>query len=149
MNIIDRIFVGKVVYDFGPLQQKGIGLGKIDSRLLLIERRGKRKVVLRRLIWFLFSASVTYHEFSPEEAIRLRSMLDESEQILKNLPPTDYDPAGASLRNSLIFLLFGVSIFLIARDPILISLVAMIVSVLLVHEYWDQIRGKEISHQSK
>ena len=42
MSLIDRIFIGKVVEDFGILEEKSLIIGESKKSMLLPERRGKR-----------------------------------------------------------------------------------------------------------
>ena len=47
MSLFDRIFVGKVIKDFGILEEKSLIVGKSKKSMLLAERRGKLKIGYR------------------------------------------------------------------------------------------------------
>ena len=102
MSILDRIFVGQVIKDFGPIEEKNLGLGKITTSALLVEKAGKLNFVLKNSGWFLVSGSFRYEIFTLEEASKLRECINESEQIARNLPPSTYDVNSATLRSALI-----------------------------------------------
>ena len=60
MSFWDRIFMGRVIKDFGPLEEKSFLAGKMKKSLLLVERRGKLKIVFKWSGLALFGASVNY-----------------------------------------------------------------------------------------
>jgi hypothetical protein len=47
MSLFDRIFMGKVIKDFGILEEKSLIIGKIKKSMLLVERRGKLKIAFK------------------------------------------------------------------------------------------------------
>jgi hypothetical protein len=77
----DRIFMGRVVKDFGVLEEKSFLVGKMKKSLLLVERRGKLKIIFKRSGVALFGASVNYFDLKADSLPRLRQCLDEIESI--------------------------------------------------------------------
>jgi len=77
----DRIFMGRVVKDFGVLEEKSFLVGKMKKSLLLVERRGKMKIVFKWSGIALFGASVNYFDLKADSLPKLRQCLDEIESI--------------------------------------------------------------------
>ena len=48
MSLFDRIFVGRVIKDFGILEEKSFLIGKYKTSMLLAERRGRLKIAFTR-----------------------------------------------------------------------------------------------------
>ena len=116
MSIVDRIFVGNVIKDFGTLDEKSIGLGKIKHSALLVEKHGRLFFAIKSSAWALFGASVSYQKFALDDAVKLREFVTESESIVKNLPPLDYDVSQLAFRYSLITMAVATVINLLAQD---------------------------------
>jgi hypothetical protein len=130
MSIIDRLFVGRVIQDFGTLEEKSFGIGKMKRSALLVEKHGRVYFVIKSSAWVLFGASVSYHEFTLDNAFKLRESINQSEQIARNLPPLTYDVSKVALRNALVTSLIASVISLLAQDVgivFLATLIAMIV----------------------
>ena len=81
MSFWDRIFMGRVVKDFGVLEEKSFLVGKMKKSLLLVERRGKLKIIFKWSGVALFGASVNYFDLKADSLSRLRQCLDEIESI--------------------------------------------------------------------
>jgi len=81
MSFWDRIFMGRVIRDFGPLEESSFLVGKIKKSLLLVERRGKLKIVFKWSGWALFGASVNYFDLKSDSLGKLRDCLDEIQSI--------------------------------------------------------------------
>jgi hypothetical protein len=116
MSIIDRIFAGKVIQDFGVLSEKSLGIGKIKHSALLVEKYGRLYFVIKYSTWFLLSGGVNYQKFALDDATKLRDYITESEIIAKNLPPLDYDVSKLAFRYSLITMLVATIINLLAQN---------------------------------
>jgi hypothetical protein len=116
MNFIDRLFVGNVIKDFGILDEKSIGLGKMKHSALLVEKYGRLFFVIKFSAWAIFGASVSYQKFALDDATKLREYITESEMIAKNLPPVDYDISKLAFRYSLITMLVATIINLLAQN---------------------------------
>jgi len=144
MSIIDRIFVGKVIKDFGPIRQKSIGIARITDSALLTERRGKLYFVLKSSAWGLLGAGVRYRELSLHDACRLRELINESEQIARSQPPSTYDPKDEFNRNSLIVALIGLVIVALAQSRDWIIAITLIMLALFAFQYWEFQRFPEI-----
>src|SRR5512139_3526167 len=81
MSFWDRIFTGRVIKDFGPLEEKSFLGGKMKKSLLLFERRGKLKIVFKWSGLALFGASVNYFDLKADSLLKLRECLDEIQSI--------------------------------------------------------------------
>ena len=81
MSFWDRIFMGRVIKDFGPLEEKSFLGGKMKKSLLLVERRGKLKIVFKWPGLALFGASVNYFDLKADSLPKLRECLDEIQSI--------------------------------------------------------------------
>jgi hypothetical protein len=81
MSLFDRIFVGKVIKDFGILEEKSLIIGKIRKSMLLAERRGKLKIVFKWSGYAPFGASVTYFDLKAETIPQLRQLITEAEEL--------------------------------------------------------------------
>jgi hypothetical protein len=77
----DRIFMGRVVKDFGVLEEKSFLVGKMKKSLLLVERRGKMKIVFKGSGVALFGASVNYFDLRVDSLPKLRRCLEEIEPL--------------------------------------------------------------------
>jgi hypothetical protein len=81
MSFWDRIFMGRVIKDFGPLEEKSFLGGKMKKSLLLVERRGKLKIVFKWSGLALFGASVNYFDLKADSLPKLRECSDEIQSI--------------------------------------------------------------------
>ena len=81
MSFWDRIFMGRVIKDFGPLEEKSFLVGKMKKSLLLVERRGKLKIVFKWSGVALFGASVNYFDLKADSLPKLRECLDKIQSI--------------------------------------------------------------------
>ena len=88
MSFWDRIFMGRVIKDFGPLEESSFLVGKIKKSLLLVERRGKLKIVFKWSGWALFGASVNYFDLKSDSLPKLRDYLDEIQSIFDRRSPS-------------------------------------------------------------
>jgi hypothetical protein len=87
MSFWDRIFMGRVVKDFGLLEEKSFLLGKMKKSLLLVERRGKLKIVFKWSGIAPFGGSVNYFDLKADSLPRLRECLDAIQSILNRQSP--------------------------------------------------------------
>jgi hypothetical protein len=115
MSIVDRLFVGRVIKDYGVLEERSIGIGKIRQSALLVERQGRLRFVLKYTAWAFLSASVSYHDLSLENAAKLREYIADSEQIAHNLPPSTYDANKSAIRASLLVFLIAAALLLLVK----------------------------------
>jgi hypothetical protein len=81
MSLFDRIFVGKVIKDFGILEEKSLIVGKIKKSMFLAERRGKLKIVFKWSGYAPFGASVTYFDLKAETIPQLHRFITEAEEL--------------------------------------------------------------------
>jgi hypothetical protein len=92
MSFIDRLFVGRVIKDFGLISEKSLFVGKMTTSILLVDRRGKLKFVLKRFARGLFGITVGYSVWSLEEAYKIRDLINQAESLSRNLPALSDDP---------------------------------------------------------
>ena len=97
MSITDRLFVGKVVKDFGHLELQSFGIGKRGRSVLLAEKRGELFFAVKSFAWAVFGGSVRYYTFRLVNALKLRDFINESEQIAHGLVPHDNAKGGKKL----------------------------------------------------
>lgn len=81
MSLFDRIFMGKVIKDFGTLEEKSLFIGKIKKTMLLAERHGKLKIAFKWSGYAPFGASVTYFDLKIESIPKLRQFITEAEEL--------------------------------------------------------------------
>jgi len=81
MSIIDRIFLGKVIKDFGVLEETTAGLAKTKKTVLLVHKNGKPKLVLKSSSKAIFGAGVQYIDLNIDAAVRLKQFIDEAEVL--------------------------------------------------------------------
>ena len=141
MSIIDRFFIGKVIKDFGTLDESFLGIGKIKHSTLLVERYGRFYLVIKSSAWALFSGSVSYEKIPLDDALKIQEYITESQQIAKNFPKLPYDISKLALRYSLITMAIASAINLIATNSGVIFLTTF-VAVFFFHsnqfiEFWN------------
>ena len=81
MSVRDRAFMGRVIKDFGPLEEKSFFIGKMKKSLLLVERRGKLKIVFKWSGVGFFGASMNYFDLKADSLPRLRRCMDEIQSL--------------------------------------------------------------------
>jgi hypothetical protein len=81
MNILDRLMPGIIVRDFGTLRNLSFKIGGESTNVLLLDRYGEFQLVLRKKMWALLGFGVNDVDFSLESAYKLRTIIDECEQI--------------------------------------------------------------------
>jgi hypothetical protein len=88
MNLLDRMFVGEVIQDFGIIKDETLGIGRIRKSALLAKKNGKFRFVVKTSAIAFLGASVNYTEFDMEDAYKIRQLIDQSESIVKGVPYT-------------------------------------------------------------
>ena len=81
MSIIDRVFVGRVVKDFGILCETSRGMLRQKTTVLLAERGGELKLVFKISSRALLAAGVSYAELPASAIPQLRQWLDEAQTV--------------------------------------------------------------------
>ena len=127
MSIIDRFFLGKIIKDFGTLDERFLGIGKTKHGAFLVEKYGRRYFVIKTSMWAFLSGSFSYEKFSLDGALKIRDCINESEQIEQSLPPLPCDVSKIALRNSLITAAVASVVNLLAPDPGYIFLTTFVV----------------------
>lgn len=118
MNILDKIFVGNVIQDFGVFDERSIGIGKMKHSALLAEKHGRYLFVVKFTAWAILGFSTSYQKFEMQDAAKLRDFINESEQIIQSTPPIDCDVAKIAVRNMLIALaVASVAVFFFPSSP--------------------------------
>lgn len=114
MNILDGIFVGEIIQDFGVIKDESYGIGRIRKSALLAKKNGKLNFVIKTSSVAFLGASVRYTEFGLEDSFKIRQFIDQSEAIAKSTPysehfsPNGYErklPASNIILNLGVFLL--------------------------------------------
>ena len=82
MSFVDRVFVGRVIKDFGVLFEKSFGIGKQKVSLLLVERGGSAKLVFKTSARALLGGGVSYVEVPSDAIPRLQQWINEAQQLL-------------------------------------------------------------------
>ncbi len=149
MNIIDRIFVGRVIKDFGTLEEKSIGIGKMRKSALLVEKHGRLYFVIKFSVWALFGASVNYQDFLLEDAFKIREYINESEQIARNLPPVTYKVANVAIRNLLITSLVASVINLLVQNAGVVFLATFVATIVHINQYIEFKSHPDVDSRTK
>jgi hypothetical protein len=98
VSFIDRVFVGKVLRDFGVLSETGMGLAKLRVSLLLAERRGRRRLIFKQLALGFLSASVSYMEVPVDAIPTLQRWIGEAQALADSAVPVESGGAGGPYR---------------------------------------------------
>ena len=80
MSIFDRFFVGKVIKDFGILEEKSVGIGKTIKSMVLAETCGKLKIAFKWTGYALFGVSITCFELSSECIPKFHRCIAEAQE---------------------------------------------------------------------
>jgi hypothetical protein len=81
MSLWDRILMGKVIKDFGVLEEKSLIFGKVRKSLFLVQRRGQLKIAFKCSGYSPFGGGMNYFDLSTESIPKLRQFLDEAQAI--------------------------------------------------------------------
>ena len=151
MNILDRIFVGEVIQDFGVISSESLGIGRMKKSALLTKKNGKFRFVIKTSAVAFLAASVNYTEFDLEDAYKIRQWIDQSESIVKGFPYSESFsvngiskelPTSAILSVLVTFVLGGLIIWWL-NNSILILLATLALFSLLINMYQDFQRHEE------
>jgi hypothetical protein len=82
LSFIDRVFVGKVIRDFGAITETNLGIGRQKLSLILVERRGKRKLVFKSAACGYIGFSISYMEIPADALPILRQWFAEAAGML-------------------------------------------------------------------
>jgi hypothetical protein len=135
MNIIDRIFAGNVIKDFGTVDEKPYGFGKMKHTAMLVEKHGQLFFVLKQSIWGILGANVSYDEYALENADKIRAFILESEQIAKNLSPSTYNFSKAAIRYMLIVFIIASALIIFTSDEMLVVVLSFIATLIQVSRF--------------
>jgi len=150
MSIVDRLFIGKVIKDFGPLEKRNLGIGRITKSILLVEMRGKLHFVFKTSAWlFPLSASVSYQRFTLEDAFKIRDYINESENISRNLPPSDFDPTKDALRTGLIIAVIGAIVLALLPEPAIIIIATLAILWIYAVKFWEVSKEPQVTLPTK
>ena len=80
-----KVFTGEILKDYGVLDQKSVGIGRMRTSLLLCRRRGKIQLVFRNSAVAPFGASVNYTQVdaTPDALKRLAEIVLDAGEYLK------------------------------------------------------------------
>jgi len=82
VSFLDRVFAGRVIRDFGIITERSLGVGKMQTSLLLVERGGANKLVFKTAAWAFLGGSVSYVDIPVEEIPRLQQWIGEAQALL-------------------------------------------------------------------
>lgn len=145
MNILDRIFVGKVIQDFGPIKSESLGIGRVRKSALLTKKNGKFRFVIKTSAVAFLAASVSYTEFDLEDAYKIRQWIDQSESIVRGFPYSESFsangiskelPASAIISALVTFVLGGLIIWWL-NNSVLILLATLALFSLQINAFQD------------
>lgn len=114
MSVLDWLFVGNVVMDFGPIEQRSVGIGRLKlgratESVLLIEKAGKIHLVLKSVSWLVpLGGGIGYRGFPMDKAGKLRDLINASERIAGDLTLSNYDSSRGIRRTVLVVGLMAV-----------------------------------------
>ncbi len=87
-NIFSRgenlLFLGKVIRDFGILDEPKKGITKFKVSVLFCEKDSKKYLVSKQTARALFGASVTYHYIYEENLPKLKQVVDEALGLVRD-----------------------------------------------------------------
>ena len=75
-------FTGKVIKDYGVIQERGLGLGALKNSVTLSEKSGEKKVMIKESAKSFLSVSVRYSEFDKIGAQKLKMALEDALQYM-------------------------------------------------------------------
>jgi len=81
MSFLDRLFVGKVIKDFGTLEERSFGVGKFRKSVFLAEKHGQLRFAMKSSAFAFFGAGVSYFDLGVDALPKLRQCIDEAEGI--------------------------------------------------------------------
>lgn len=86
-----KLFTGEVIRDYGDLQDDNMGVARLRTSVLLCRRKGKLKLVIRRIGTAPLSASVQYStiDVTPKTLERLGQIVLDAKQKLEETLPLD------------------------------------------------------------
>ena len=75
-----KVFLGDVIKDYGILDDKYLGIGRLRTSVLLCRRKGQLKLVFRTTGTSPLSASVTYAmiDATPEALAKLAEVVNDA-----------------------------------------------------------------------
>lgn len=75
------IFLGKIIHDFGVIDERKESGATYKESILLCEKNGKKKLVLKQTATAILGASVNYHYISSENLLAFKSAIDEAVRL--------------------------------------------------------------------
>jgi len=86
LSILDRLFAGEIVKDFGALVESPGLLSSSSRHVFLSRRRRALHLVIKSYARLLVMASITYRTLRLESACKLRDHINECERIAASTP---------------------------------------------------------------
>jgi len=78
----ELLFTGKIIKDYGVVCEDSSGGCKRTKGVLLVERDGKKKIIIKESTKALLGASVTYSEFDRMGVQQLRDSLNDALSLM-------------------------------------------------------------------
>jgi hypothetical protein len=81
MGLLDRIFAGRVIEDFGVLQEENRGIARVRTSALLVDKAGEYRLVLKVSYRAIIAGGVSYTPLRINCLGRLRQCIDKAESL--------------------------------------------------------------------
>jgi len=81
-KIEESIWTGKVIKDYGIIDEQRTGISRLRRSVLLTEKGNKRKVIIKQSAAAFICASVNYFEFDRMAVQRLKDALEDALQFM-------------------------------------------------------------------
>ena len=81
-KIQETLWTGKTIKDYGVINEKQMGISKCRQSVLLTEREGKKKIIIKESWTAFLGASVAYSEFDRMSTQRLKDALDDALRLM-------------------------------------------------------------------
>lgn len=96
-----KLFLGEVIKDYGVLDEKSYGVGRLRTSVLLCRRKGTLKLVIRSTGTSPLSASVSYAmvDATPESLSKLAEVVLDAQSNLESDCSDAYRPRLETSRN--------------------------------------------------
>ncbi len=84
MSLFDRIFAGKVIHDFGVLEEASLGIGKRKLSLLLVEKKGEVRLVLKMAATSILGGNIRCTHLAATALPKLARCVAEAQELAES-----------------------------------------------------------------
>lgn len=78
----ELLFTGKVIKDYGVVGEHKKSGGTYQHIVMLTEKKGQPRLIIKEKIGAFMSARVSYFEFDRDSTLRLKEALEEALQLM-------------------------------------------------------------------